>query len=169
VVLLVGLERERIFRYRGMYLILAFLVLIGVVNGYEPARGSYSASLFNAERVAFIRSNTADGDVVVFGDRGSMEHAGPLFFDRVFLIAGREEGMRTILGKLRDRGIHLCHLWTMDRSLVFRFGNPYGEDRRDVFPPPGWSGRSPGFSLIRLDVGRAISALEKGRHHGRTR
>jgi len=169
VVLLVGLERETIFRYRGMYLILAFLVLIGVVNGYEPAKDSYRASLYNAERVAFIRSNTADGDVVVFGDRGSMEHAGPLFFDRVFLIAGREEGMRTILGKLRDRGIHLCHLWTMDRSLVFRFGNPYGEDRRDVFPPPGWSGRSPGFSLIRLDVGRAIEALEKGRHNGRTR
>ena len=169
VVLLVGLERERIFRYRGMYLILAFLVLIGVVNGYEPAKDSYRASLYNAERVAFIRSNTADGDVVVFGDRGSMEHAGPLFFDRVFLIAGREEGMRTILGKLRDRGIHLCHLWTMDRSLVFRFGNPYGEDRRDVFPPPGGSGRSPGFSLIRLDVGRAIEALEKGRHNGRTR
>ena len=169
VVLLVGLERERIFRYRGMYLILAFLVLIGVVNGYEPAKDSYRASLYNAERVAFIRSNTAAGDVVVFGDRGSMEHAGPLFFDRVFLIAGREEGMRTILGKLRDRGIHLCHLWTMDRSLVFRFGNPYGEDRRDVFPPPGGSGRSPGFSLIRLDVGRAIEALEKGRHNGRTR
>ena len=169
VVLLVGLERERIFRYRGMYLILAFLVLIGVVNGYEPAKDSYRASLYNAERVAFIRSNTADGDVVVFGDRGSMEHAGPLFFDRVFLIAGREEGMRTILGKLRDRGIHLCHLWTMDRSLVFRFGNPYSEDRRDVFPPPGGSGRSPGFSLIRLDVGRAIEALEKGRHNGRTR
>ena len=169
VVLLVGLERERLFRYRGMYLILAFLVLIGVVNGYEPAKDSYRASLYNAERVAFIRSNTADGDVVVFGDRGSMEHAGPLFFDRVFLIAGREEGMRTILGKLRDRGIHLCHLWTMDRSLVFRFGNPYSEDRRDVFPPPGWSGRSPGFSLIRLDVGRAIEALEKGRHNGRTR
>jgi hypothetical protein len=57
----------------------------------------------------------------------------------------------------------------MDRSLVFRFGNPYSEDRRDVFPPPGWSGRSPGFSLIRLDVGRAIEALEKGRHNGRTR
>ncbi len=169
VVLLVGLERERLFRYRGMYLILAFLVLIGVVNGYEPAKDSYRASLYNAERVAFIRSNTADGDVVVFGDRGSMEHAGPLFFDRVFLIAGREEGMRTILGKLRDRGIHLCHLWTMDRSLVYRFGNPYSEDRRDVFPPPGWSGRSPGFSLIRLDVGRAIEALEKGRHNGRTR
>ena len=163
VVLLLGLEREMIFRYRGMYMILALLVLIGVVNGYAPAKGHYGASLYNAERVAFIRSNTADSDVIVFGDRGSMEHAGPLFFDRVFLIAGREEGLRNILGRLRDRGIDLCHLWTIDRSMVFRFGNPYSEDRKEVFPLPGGSGGRSGFSLIRMDVGRAIEELEKGR------
>ena len=165
VVLLLGLERERIFRYRGMYMILALLMLIGVVNGYAPAKGHYGASLYNAERVAFIRSNTADGAVIVFGDRGSMEHAGPLFFDRVFLIAGREEGLRNILGRLRDRGIDLCHLWTIDRSMVFRFGNPYSEDRKAVFPLPGGSGGRSGFSLIRMDVGRAIEGLEKGGHY----
>lgn len=168
VVLLLGLERKWIFRYRGMYMILALFMLIGVVNGYAPAKNNYGASLYNADRVAFIRSNTADGDVIVFGDRGAMEHAGPLFFERVFLIAGREEGLRDIMGRLRDRGIDLFHLWTMDRFMVFRFGNPYSEDRKEVFPLPRGSGGRSGFSLIRVDVGRAIEGLEKGRHHGRT-
>ena len=167
VVLLLGLERERIFRYRGMYMILAFLVLIGVVNGYAPAKSHSSASNYNADRVAFIRSNTAAGDVIVFGDHGSMEHAGPLFFDRVFLIAGGEEGLRNILGMLHDRGVAHCHLWTLDRSMVFRFGNPYSEDRKEVFPLSGGHNSRSGFSLIRVDIGRAIEVLEKGRHDGR--
>lgn len=168
VVLLLGLEQERIFRYRGMYMILALLMLIGVVNGYVPAKQYYRASNYNAERVTFLRSNTAAGDVIVFGDRGSMEHAGPLFFDRVFLVEGREAGLRHILGRLRDRGVGHCHLWTMDRSMVFRFGNPYNENENEVFPLPGGSGGRAGFSLIRMDVGRAIETLEEGRHHGKT-
>jgi hypothetical protein len=56
----------------------------------------------------------------------------------------------------------------MDRTMVFRFGNPYSENENEVFPLPGGSGGNAGFSLIRVDVGRAIDALEKGRHHGKT-
>jgi hypothetical protein len=52
--------------------------------------------------------------------------------------------------------------------MVQRFGNPYSEDRKEVFPLPGGSGGRAGFSLIRMDVGRAIEALEEERHHGKT-
>jgi len=101
------------------------------VLGYGEAKGEYWLhSSRNAEWVEFLKENTAAGDIIIFDNRGSMEHAGPLFFDRVFLVA-RAGAVDTLLDRLKESGVKQCHLWTRDTRLKFELGNAY-DDRKEV-------------------------------------
>jgi hypothetical protein len=169
-VLMMGLSGERIFRYPGMYGILAFTAVIVLVLGYGQVKADYWLHTdSNAKWVAFLKENTAVGDVIIFDNRGSMEHAGPLFFDRIFLVASGE-AVYTLLDRLKESGVKQCHLWTRDTRLKFQLGNPYG-DRKEMVSASLSTCHSCGiscsgtFSLVRVDLEKKLTLRED--HRGR--
>ena len=89
VILLLALERERVFAHGGMYIVLAFFCGVAFVNGIEASKdGFLKYKGYNAARIEFLGNHSSAGDAILFGDTSSMEHAGPLFWDRVFIVAG---------------------------------------------------------------------------------
>ncbi len=97
-----------------------------------------------------------------------MEHAGPLFFDRVFLVAkspGDAERFARLLG---EQGVDRMYAWTVNPLGIKGF-NPYGGEAPPAFPPPpgaksccGGSCKERNYYLVRLDT-RAVLSTGAGR------
>jgi hypothetical protein len=164
VILVLAIERDRIFRYRGLYVVLAVLVGVSLAQGYGLSKTRYGYSVYNADRVAFIGGNTAPGDVIVFEHPAAMEHAGPLYFNRVFALARGPEGLRRTLEMLEAKRVDHCYLFSSSMAALLRFTNPYDNERVPRFPIPGGGGcgHNPYYALLRLDVKHALAATQAG-------
>lgn len=138
VILLIALERKAIFAARGMYIVLAFFCGVAFVNGIQESKDRIlKYKDYNAARIAFLEKHTSAGDAILFGDSASMEHAGPLFFERVFLAAKSPRDQERLVLHLRERGIDGIYAWTVNPYHIKRF-NPYGGEAPPTFPfPPG--------------------------------
>ena len=170
VILLIALERKVIFAARGMYLVLAFFCGVAFVNGIQESKDRIlKYKDYNAARIAFLEKHTSAGDAILFlGDAGSMEHAGPLFFDRVFLVAKSPGDPERFARRLRERGIDRIYAWTVNPLGIKGF-NPYGGEAPPAFPPPpgsksccGGSCKERNYYLVRLDT-RAVLSTGAGR------
>jgi hypothetical protein len=103
------------------------------------------------------------GDALVFHDDANMEHAGPLFFDRIFLVAKNPDDEAYLVQQLSERGINKIYAWTRNPTSIKGF-NPYGGESSHDFPfPPGSGSRCGGsctersYYLVTLDTGKIIS------------
>jgi len=119
---------------------------------------------YNAARIAFLEKHTLKGDAILFRDIGNMEHAGPLFFDRVFLLAKSPGDEERLVRQLRERGIERIYEWTTNPLNVRGF-NPYGMERPPAFPFPAetksccsGSCREGSYYLVRLNTRAELSA-----------
>jgi hypothetical protein len=169
VILLIALERKVIFAARGMYLVLAFFCGVAFVNGIQESKDRIlKYKDYNAARIVFLEKHTSAGDAIVFGDTGSMEHAGLLFFDRVFLLSKNPGDPERFARRLSERGVDRIYAWTAS-PLGIRGFNPYGGEGPPAFPPPpgaksccGGSCKERNFYLVRLDT-RAVLSTGVGR------
>jgi hypothetical protein len=160
VILLIAMERKVIFAARGMYLVLAFFCVVAFVNGIQESEDRIlKYKDYNAARIAFLEKHTMAGDAIVFGDTGSMEHAGPLFFDRVFLVAKNPGDPERFARRLRDRGVDGFYVWTEDPLGIKGF-DPYGGEVHPTYPLPpgtrpgcGGSAKERNYHLVRLETG----------------
>jgi hypothetical protein len=146
--------------------VLAFFCGVAFVNGIQESRDRIlKYKDYNAARIAFLEKHTSAGDAILFlGDAGSMEHAGPLFFDRVFLVTGSPGDQELLVRRLRERGIDGIYVWTVNPLGIKGF-NPYGGKAVPTFPPPpglksccGKSCKEKNNYLVRLDTRAVISA-----------
>ncbi|MGE5800323.1 MAG: hypothetical protein ACM337_08325, partial [Syntrophaceae bacterium] len=106
VVVLLALERRTLFAAPGMAVVLAFFCGVAFVNGIQEAKEhilNYRA--YTAAYIAFLEKHTSKGDVVLVEDAGHMLYAGPLFFDRVFLVARNPDEQGRLLCRLRNRPV----------------------------------------------------------------
>jgi hypothetical protein len=164
VILLIAMERRVIFSYGGMSLMLAFFCGAAFVNGVEAWQNSIvKYKNYNAARIAFLEKHTTKGDAILFRDIGSLEHSGPLYFDRVFLVAKSPDDEERLVRQLRERGISRIYEWTTNPLSVRGF-NPYGGDSPPAFPFPAGtksccsgSCREKYSYLVRLDTGEIPS------------
>ena len=154
-----GLCGAGVMKYGGMRAVLVFAAAIAFINGLDAAKTDYwPHTMHNARQAEFLKQNSAAGDVIIFDNRGSMEHAGPLFFDRIFLVA-RSREIGPLLERLREKGVKQCHVWTRDARLRFQLGNPY-DDRKAVIQASqsacGSCGSSSvgGFALLHVNLDR---------------
>jgi len=158
VVVLLALERRTLFSAPGMVAVLAFFCGVAFVNGIQEAKEhilNYRG--YNAAYIAFLERHTLAGDVVLFEDAGNMIHAGPLFFDRVFLIARNPDEQGRMVRRLCDRRVAGVYAWT-ENPLGIQGFNPYREEGHPVYPfPPGsrpgcgsWKERN--YHLVRLET-----------------
>jgi hypothetical protein len=163
-IVIMGLEQKRIFEKRAMVIHLVIAIAIAVSVGYDHAKNDFiKYTNYNAKRVAFIGESTAKGDVVVFKDSPSMEHAGPLFFDRVYLLAQQPGHFERIVKTLKDRGMSHVYLWSADFSDVSRWGNPHDKGTYRAFPMASScrSSCNNSFYLIRVGVDAALGKLSR--------
>jgi len=168
-ILLIALERKVIFAARGMYIVLAFFCGVAFVNGIQESKSRVlKYKDYNAARIAFLEKHTSAGDAILFGDNASMEHAGPLFFDRVFLVTGSPGDQELLVRRLRERGIDGIYAWTVNPLHIKSF-NPYGGEAPPTFPfPPGsksccsGSCKERNYYLVRFDA-RAVLSPGPGR------
>ncbi len=136
VVLLLGADHRRIFDSRGMYVVLLFFGGVALLNSFQDARTDlWMYKDYNARRIEFLKQHTSAGDVILFSEAGSMEHAGPLFFDRVFLVSGNPGERERLIRRLRERGIDGIYVWTTN-PLSIGGGNPYDGQSPPAFMPP---------------------------------
>ncbi len=163
VIVLLALERDLIFSTAGMRLVLAFFCGVALVNGIQESReGIFKYKEYNAERISFLEKHTAQGDVIVFGDPGSLEHAGPLFFQRALIVAAHPRDLDRFAETAAGRSGSAAFAWTVNPQWV-RGYNPYAEETLPAFPsPPGakscccgtCKGRN--YYLVRLDTRGAV-------------
>lgn len=170
VILLIALERKVIFAARGMYIVLAFFCGVAFVNGIQESKDRIlKFKDYNAARIAFLEKHTSAGDAILFlGDAGSMEHAGPLFFDRVFLVPGSPGDQNLLVRRLRESGVDGIYAWTVNPLQIKRF-NPYLGQTPPTFPfLPGSKSCCSGsckerkYYLVRFDT-RAVLSPGSGR------
>jgi len=168
VILLLAMERKVMFASGGMYVVLAFFCGVACVNGIQESQDKILKNKeYNASRIAFLEKHTSAGDAILFYDTGSLEHAGPLFFDRVFLLVKSPGDPERFVRRLRERGIDGIYAWTLNPMDIEGF-NPYGETSPPVFPLPqgsesccSGSCKEKSFYLVRLDT-RAVSSTGAG-------
>lgn len=162
VILLLGAEHRRIFDdSKGMYVVLLLFSGVALLNNLQEVRSNlWTYKDYNARRIEFIRQHTSSGDAVLFYDRASMEHAGPLFFERVFLVAARPGDQEGYARQLAARGIGHAWAWTLDPFRDVRGFDPYAHESMRQFPMLSRRGsccggtcRERSFYLIRLDTG----------------
>jgi hypothetical protein len=131
------------------------------VNGIQESKDRIlKYKDYNAERIAFLEKHTSAGAAILFlGDAGSMEHAGPLFFDRVFLVAKSPGDPERFARRLSERGIDRIYAWTANPLGIKGF-DPYGGEVHPTYPlPPGartgccGSAKERNYHLVRLETG----------------
>jgi hypothetical protein len=177
VVLFLAIERERIFAQgRGMYVVLAFFSGVAFVNGIQELKDEFlKYKGYNAARIEFLQRSSSAGDAILFGDTTSMEHAGPLFWDRVFLVAESPADRERLAPELAEKGIGRAYAWT-DNPLEVTGYNSYREESPPAFPfPPGTKSCCSGsckhgnFYLVRLDTADGRIAATPGTPQNRSR
>lgn len=162
VVLLLGAEHRRIFDdSKGMYVVLLLFSGVALLNNLQEVRSNlWLYKEYNARRIEFLKQHTSTGDAIVFYDTASMEHAGPLFFERVFLVAARPGEQEGYARQLADRGIARAWAWTFDPFRDVREFDPYAHEAMQRFPMLSKRGSCCGgtcreryFYFIRLETG----------------
>ncbi len=136
VILLLGAEHRRVFdESKGMYVVLLLFSGAALLNNLQEVRSSlWLYKDYNARRIEFLRQHTSPGDAVLFYDRASMEHAGPLFFERVFLVAARPGDQERYARQLAGRGIGYAHAWSNDPFRDVSGFDAYGHASVQRFP-----------------------------------
>jgi len=171
VILLIGAEHRRVFDdSKGMYVVLLFFIGVALLNSLQELQSNrWLYKDFNARRIEFLERHTSSGDAIVFYDSASMEHAGPLFFERVFFVAARPGDQERFIRKLAGRGAGNAYAWTIDPFRDVRGFDPYDHRSMRKFPllskPGSCCGGSCGernYYLVRLDT-RAVPSTGAGR------
>lgn len=135
LVVYLGAGHKRIFAPPAAAGILVFMIVLSFFSNLQLWRGEFGTYIHgNLRGIEFIRSNTAKGDVVVFDQPAATGNMGPLFFERVFLVASGPEDMDRIIATLRARGVGHFYFWTLSAVHLATYGNPYGEGSHAVFP-----------------------------------
>ena len=165
-IVVMGIESRRIFAAPAVSGLLVFAVAVSIAGGYEWVKDPFMKYTdYNARRVAFLEQNSAKGDVVVFTGAPLMEHAGPLFFERAYLVAPQEVDFERILQTLQEHNVSNLYLWSAGPALVARWGNPYDKESYRTFPMASSCQTScnSNFYLFRVDVDAAIGRMSQKR------
>jgi hypothetical protein len=169
VVVFLALERKTLFAAPGMVAVLAFFCGVAFVNGVQVSKEHILKDKdYKAARIAFLEKHTAVGDAIAFCGAGNMEHAGPLFFGRAFLVSQDPDDHGRFARRLSERGIDRMYVWTANPLGIKGF-NPYGGEAHPAFsrssgtkPDCGGSCKERGYRLVRIKTG-ALSSTGAGR------
>jgi hypothetical protein len=123
VLIFLGLKSKEIIKFKPLYALVALFVLMGlVINSYKIKNSALQIKKDNAERVEFLKSHTSEKDVVIFEYNPLMEHCGPMYFERIFIVSKTGgNDLAEILSTLKLKGINYCYYWTLSGDFSKKF------------------------------------------------
>ena len=136
-IIFMAAEHERIFVGKPIYGVLIGFLLFSLIYGlYNFKNDIWRYKWYNWKRIEFLQKYTMVGDVVIFQNNRLMEHGGPLFFDRIYLVSDRPDELTKIFNLLKDRGVIHCYFWTFDSDSFSQKWN--SKTIRSDFQTPGF-------------------------------
>jgi hypothetical protein len=115
IIVFIASENKRIFITKSIYGVLVVFSIFSLSYAvYNFKSDIWKYKWFNAKRIEFLKKYTNDGDVVIFQHNRLMEHAGPLFFERIYLVSNEPDVLKKLFNFLKSKGITYCFVWTSD-------------------------------------------------------
>ncbi len=111
-------EERSVFSTRPMVaLVLALFVLSAGYQAYTLKTSVWNYKQYNAERIQFLKTTTNTGDIIICNSQSMMEHSGPLFFERILIVAQDPHELSQYVRLLKEKGVTHAYLWTHFDSL----------------------------------------------------
>jgi hypothetical protein len=132
VILFVAQEEKMITSSKPMVAtVVALLLFSACSSAYSVKSVTWRFKQYNDERIAFLKAQTKPGDIVLVDSQPRMEHSGPLFFERIFVVADSPCQLSRIETRLKEKQIAHVYLWSGSRSLSV--GSPCNRPNPIVF------------------------------------
>ena len=112
-------------------LVLALLIFSAGYSAYTVKAVTWRYKQYNAERIAFLKAQTKPGDIVICDSQPRLEHSGPLFFERIFVVADSQCQLSRVITLLKEKQVGHAYLWARFRGLSA--GNSYSGSGPLVF------------------------------------
>jgi len=155
VVTVIGLDWEKIFTVRLIVAVFAALVLFSAKSLFTSIpKDLLSYKMYNAQRIDWLSEHTQTGDVIIFDNKPLMNHAGPLFFERVFVVENNPERLAVLLDLLKEKGLHRCFFQSSntEQETVLRAFSPAVTTEMMPLPQDCASSCSAGLYLYRIPL-----------------
>jgi hypothetical protein len=117
IIVLVGHEEKKIVSSKPMIaLVLALLGFSACYSAYTLKTVIWRYKQYNTERIAFLKAQTMPGDVIICDSQPRLEHGGPLFFERIFVVADSQCQLSQVVTLLKEKEIGHAYLWARFRG-----------------------------------------------------
>ena len=112
IIVLVAQEEKRLSSAKPIVaLAVLLLVFSACYQAYTVKTTIWNYKQYNAERIRFLRAATEPGAVIICDAQARLEHGGPLFFDRVFMVAENRQQFTRQVDLLKEKEIKQAYLW----------------------------------------------------------
>jgi len=124
IIIFIASEQKRIFIAKSIFGVLLVFFLFSLSYGLHKFKNNiWKYKWYNTERIEFLKKYTHRGDVVIFQNNRFMEHAGPLFFERIYSVSEEPDELAKIFNLLKSKGITHCYYWTFNPDYFSQKGN----------------------------------------------
>jgi len=117
-IIFIAHEQGRILPARPMVtLVLALFVFSAGYEAYILKNDIWNYKQYNAERIEFLKTATKPGDIIMVDSQPLMEHSGPLFFERILIVAQNPHELSLYVRLLKEKGVVRSYWWAHSGSL----------------------------------------------------
>jgi hypothetical protein len=111
-------EEKRMLSTRPMFALLVGLFIFSAGHqAYTLKTNVWKYKAYNGERIQFLKAATKPGDIIICDSQPLMEHSGPLFFERIFMVAQNPHELSQCVRLLKERGVTRIYFWTFADRL----------------------------------------------------
>ena len=117
IVLLAHEERNMLSTKPMVALVIVLFIFSAGYQAYILKTNIWKYKAYNGERVQFLKAATKPGDVIICDSQPLMEHSGPLFFERIFIVAQNPHELLQYIQLLKEKGVSRVYFWTFADRL----------------------------------------------------
>lgn len=111
-IVFIASEHKRIFIAKpAKWLFIGFIIFSSGYSLHHLKDDLWRYKWLNTKRIEFLKQYTQEGDAVIFQDEVLMEHAGPLFFNRIYFVASEPDELLKIFNLLKSKGFSHCYFF----------------------------------------------------------
>lgn len=119
ILITIALEWDRICKVPFLMIFFAILALYPVKSLiFSIQNDLLHFKTYNMNRVDWLIKSTGEGDVIIFAGKPLMHHAGPLFFNRIFVVENSPDKLLQYFDLLKSKGISRCFLMSSHDGYI---------------------------------------------------
>ena len=113
IMTLILLDWRTLFKEKGIVCVCALLLLIGAITSFLSIKNDLLPFMqLNEARVQWLSKQTEHKDVIIFENEPLLRHAGPLFFNRIFIVEESPREVKRLVDHLSEKGFTRCFFLT---------------------------------------------------------